>query len=276
MATRTLTIQIWGGLCNRLGGLMTAHRWAQQSQRQLRVYWAPGPDIGCRWLDLFRPWFRDCAKPVRVQYDLTPGAAYQSWRKTWRPIIQQALLSRQRDVTLKVHWYLHDLCSPEGRAEADQLFTQLFVPTPRLVTRLTDLLKTVPFPALGVHVRRGDFLSPTHWRPAAVRVYVKEAKRRFQLGGFRSVYLATDDGAAHQLGEVPRPEDSENVREQFLAAFGPQLCQQPAVLVDRSFGLAIQQAFLDLLVLRRCSHVVGTRGSSFTTLASVGRPFTLL
>jgi hypothetical protein len=80
------------------------------------------------------------------------------------------------------------------------------------------------------------------------------------------IYLATDDDGAELQGARP-----EGVRARFIARFGARVVGVPPRSLDRESPEAIEDAWVDLLLLRRCDAIVGTRASSFSELAAFGR-----
>lgn len=129
-------------------------------------------------------------------------------------------------------------------------------------------------PTVGVHVRRGDFLSA---RPEVVGNLdaALDAVREQMALGARSIFLATDDGADPRLNEASKglgPAHRQGVREAFREAFGEAVIERLPRSLDRSSPIAVADAVADLWTLRQTDVVVGTATSSFSELATVGRP----
>ncbi|PDV97783.1 hypothetical protein A9Q02_22440 [Candidatus Chloroploca asiatica] len=128
---------------------------------------------------------------------------------------------------------------------------------------------------IGVHLRRGDMhlLYPasaanTLAAMAAVDTYLAQEPEA-------GILLCTDDGAIHQ--RTGRPLPSEGVQAKFLARYGERVVFTIPRSLDRRDPAAIQDALVDLWLLRQTDYVVGTIGSSFSGMAVLGRsvPVTL-
>ena len=122
---------------------------------------------------------------------------------------------------------------------------------------------------IGVHLRRGDF----HFaRPdvsantdAALRVIDDHLTRLPDA----SIFLATDDGATSgPRGEVVR---NEGVHARLQRRYGDRVVSTTPRSLDRNDPIAIEDALVDLLLLRRTDAIVGTTASSFSELAAFGR-----
>lgn len=121
---------------------------------------------------------------------------------------------------------------------------------------------------IGVHLRRGDFL---HRRPDVVAntALALAAVDRFLAGAPEAgILLCTDDGAVDPLkGAVP----CEGIREIFFARYGSRVIHTTPRSLDRHTTAAIQDALIELWLLRRTDCLVGSGGSSFSELAAFGR-----
>jgi hypothetical protein len=120
---------------------------------------------------------------------------------------------------------------------------------------------------IGVHLRRGDFHV---YRPdvstntAAAMERIEDHLEREPAAG---IFLATDDGAAADAAGLR----TEGVRDLMRRRFGDRVvCTSPRSL-DRAAPEAIEDALVDLYLLRRTQAIVGTSVSSFSELAAFGR-----
>jgi hypothetical protein len=122
---------------------------------------------------------------------------------------------------------------------------------------------------IGVHLRRGDLL---HQRPdvasntaqaiAAVDQFLEKAPDA-------GVFLCTDDGAV--APNTGRGTPAEGVREAFRLRYGSRVTWTIPRSLDRYTPQAIQDALMDLWLLRTTNPFVGTQASSFSELAVFGR-----
>ncbi|MBK8048540.1 MAG: hypothetical protein IPK16_16340 [Anaerolineales bacterium] len=121
---------------------------------------------------------------------------------------------------------------------------------------------------IGVHLRRGDFLRArpdvaggTPAAAAAVDAFLAQLPDA-------GIFLCTDDGAPDPIKGTTR---YEGVREWFAARYGGRLVLPTPRSLDRSTPEAIQDAVVELWLLRSTDAFVGTRDSTFSGLAVLGR-----
>jgi hypothetical protein len=121
---------------------------------------------------------------------------------------------------------------------------------------------------IGVHLRRGDHLRSRPDMTGNTASALAEVDRLLTLLPDAGIFLSTDDGAVHQhTGELRR----EGVKELFAAHYGERLCFTTPRSLDRREPAAIQDALVDLLLLRQTDAFVGTLSSSFSEMAIFGR-----
>ena len=82
------------------------------------------------------------------------------------------------------------------------------------------------------------------------------------------ILLCSDDGALDPwTGQVK----NEGVREQFTRRYGDRVVSTQPRTLDRKRPEAVQDALIDLLLLRLTDAFIGTRFSTFSELAIFGR-----
>jgi hypothetical protein len=116
-----------------------------------------------------------------------------------------------------------------------------------------------PF-VIGVHLRRGDFHSA---RPAAVgntAAAVARVDLHLRRERDAAILLCTDE--AH---------DGPSLRELFAARYGDRLLPAATSSLARDSLAGIENAVVDLFLLRQTHLVIGTASSSFSELAAFGR-----
>jgi hypothetical protein len=122
---------------------------------------------------------------------------------------------------------------------------------------------------IGVHLRSGDYSSQ---RPDAVPDprRVESAIRMFlQAAPDAGIFLATDDGAVDPY--ISRSTTPAGYLACLRRAFGDRIVTTTPRSLDRRDPFAIQDALVDLLLLRKTSAFAGTLASSFSELALLGR-----
>src|SRR5262249_49803631 len=122
---------------------------------------------------------------------------------------------------------------------------------------------------IGVHLRRGDIyryspeaLENTRGAMAQVDAYLREAPDA-------GILLCTDDGAKDPATMILTPK--ENVGEKLRRRYGGRVVMTTPRSLARDCPEAIQDALVDLLLLRSTDYIVGTSASSFSAMAHFGR-----
>lgn len=122
---------------------------------------------------------------------------------------------------------------------------------------------------IGVHLRRGDF---TRLRPEVTRNFEPAARlveAMLRTAPDAGVLLCTDDGAPDPYRGSPTPV--EGTLAAFSRRFPGRVVASAPRSLDRRAAPGIEDALVDLLLLRQVDMFVGTRGSSFSELATFGR-----
>jgi hypothetical protein len=150
--------------------------------------------------------------------------------------------------------------------------------------QLMDQLQPVPFVASQVQQ-----FAAAHFRPQMIGVHLRQgdlaAQRPDVTGNWQGVFplvdrwlaecpdagifLCTDDGAVHPSKGLATP--TVGVRAAFLSRYGQRVVTTIPRSLDRRDPISIQDALVDLLLLRRTQYFAGTKSSSFSELAALGR-----
>ncbi len=264
----SLTVACYSGLSNRLRVLLSGRALAEATGRQFKMLWPLRNMAGAAYEDLFEnDW------GVVTQLTAPP-------RAEWLPDIARDLgrhwfdlaAATQPEIALSSgSWLVVPDYYPSHAAllrRSGELFRELR-PIPAIRARV-DAFRAAHFrpTMIGVHLRRAEFLrvmpfSAHNTGPAlkAIRVYLEQ----FPEAG---LYLSTDDGGPDPVtGRV----QYEGVREKLRAAFGPRVVWSEQRTLECGSSDGVQDALVDLLLLRATDAVVGTWFSSFTELAAFGR-----
>lgn len=262
---KTLTVCCPSGLGNRLRVLLSGWVLAEACGRRFRLLWPLTPACGAAFSDLFgNPW------PVEV----LPGDAEHGlpFHRDWLHALPDL---RGLDTPHLAFVYPGWLLDP-GRhpghaallAAARGLMGELR-PLPALQAAVDDFARqNFRERMIGVHLRRGDMM---RLRPDVVgniqpaMAAVERFLRRYPEAG---IFLCTDDGAPTPEGDGTR---DTGVREQFRQRYGERVVWTTPQSHDRRSAAAIQEALVDLWLLRRTDCFVGTEESSFSEFAVFGR-----
>jgi len=263
-----LTCVAVAGLCNRIRTLLGAQTLAEETGRELAVFWRKCKACGCEWSDLFLPSVNILTAEPKIEFPLTgPPEGREAIEARLRDAARSAGV---RDVVFSAVYF-------GDPAQHIRHFDRLFRATPAIERRVAELTARCRRPVVGVHVRRGDF-SAQRGSPvtASTDSYVRAVSAQMQAAGAHTIYLATDDGAEAALGR-PESQSRHGVYEALAAALGAaRIVRQEHVDLNRGNAPAIQDALVDLLVLRRCDAICGQRGSSFSGVAAIGKKSVML
>jgi hypothetical protein len=262
----TLTVFSSSGLANRLRVLVSGLAVAEASGRTFRMLWPRTVTCAAAFRELFTgDW------PVTDVDRPEPG-----WGAFYiRPHLASRSVSiddPRPEIFIGASHWLVDVkatsAQPELRARCAELLGQL-EPLPDLAVRVAEFRRRHFRPTMvGVHLRRGDF---HRHRPDTVG---NTAAALTAVEGFLAatpdagILLCTDDGAADPRTRQAR---REGVREILRGRFGDRVVFTSPRSLDRGTPHGVQDALVDLWLLRSTQMIVGTRASSFSGLAAFGR-----
>ncbi|HEY7140519.1 MAG TPA: hypothetical protein VIE44_10500 [Methylomirabilota bacterium] len=175
------------------------------------------------------------------------------------------------DLAFGTSWWILPPSDPEksaARARCAQLLAGL-EPVPPIRERVAAFqARHFRSTMIGVHLRRGDFV---RYRPESAGntgEALAELDRFLAESPDAGIFLCTDDAPVDHEG---RHVGREGVRELLRARYGARIVPSAARSVDRRTVQGVQDALLDLLLLRATQVVVGTAESAFSSLAIFGR-----
>lgn len=277
----TLTVSSFRGLTNRLRVMLSGIVLAEATGRHLRILWAPTRDCAARFDELFDNPPLAGLDMSRITIEDVPLDAIidiPSFHSKERHRLPDVITSRKRHIALE---YVAWLVDPERFPHHAPLLqrcaelTANLRPIPAIAEQVTKFRTDHFRPAMiGVHLRRGDMVFDYADRVNNTSQALDAVDRYLDMYPGAGIFLATDDGAVDQhRGNVHH----EGVRDIFQRRYGERVVSTTPRSLDRRSAIAIQDALVDLLLLRATDAVVGTRGSSFSVMAAFGRdvPLTL-
>lgn len=265
--TRALVLISHQGLCNRLKVLLSGLVVAETTHRAFTMHWTPTRTCAARFDQLFqnawnitpeRAAFADDA----LDFSLTPWDKFPDLLASTKP-------------NLKIQhfgWLLRPALYPHHAPYMAQCAKKFVELEPRVeIQERIESFQQQFFRArmVGVHLRRGDFVTA---RPNVVNNLsgAMDALERFLAQAPNAgIFLCTDDGAPH--ASTRKPTRAEGVAARFVERFGERVVSTTPRTLDRDKPEAIQDALVDLWLLRRTDYFVGTHASSFSEMASWGR-----
>ena len=269
---KTLTVFCPLGLSNRLRVLLSGLALAEASGRRFRMLWPITAACAAPFETLFTtPW------PVTtVSAEAVAGLPYLPG---WLGPLPDLLRAAESDLVVGHPTWLirpdrfagHEALAARSRSLFGEMQPVASIQQAVDAFRQTRFRPTM----IGVHLRRGDMLRE---RPDTVG---NTAQAMHAIDAFLAkapdagIMLCTDDGAVDQDTGRMRTED---VRGRLRSRYGARVVWTTPRSLDRRTPEAIQDALIDLWLLRSTNCVVGTTGSSFSELASYGRdvPHTLV
>ena len=120
---------------------------------------------------------------------------------------------------------------------------------------------------IGVHLRRGDFtIDYAPWADNLANSF-RAVDRLIARWPDAGILLCSDDGAADPIG---RRVTLVGVHEAYFQHYGSRVVWRKPRSLDRELA-GMQDALVDLLLLRHTDAFVGTSSSSFSDIAAYGR-----
>ena len=204
--------------------------------------------------------------------DANDESLAQAVRRTRLSEIGGNDLLRAQEVHLSItsgEWLVRQRYEPHAHLvpQCQQLFSTL-TPVDEVQSMIDTFIRTRFLPKMiGVHVRRGD-LMPVH--PKLINNldrYISVVDAWLTDNPEAGVFLCTDDGAPQPDGKA---STIYGVRENFHEHFGNRVVEYVPRTLDRAVPMAIQDAVVDLWLLRSTNMFVGTALSGFSDLVYFG------
>lgn len=267
MNPRALHVYSADGLCNRLMVLLSGRALAEASARAFEMAWSLDNTCHCAFDQLFE---NDC--DVRLTREFDP----QQWRDLRRvppTKFPDLLYARENILRLRYH---HWLIQPQRFAHhiplatrAQELLNEL-QPIPSITARIASFQQKFFRPTMiGVHLRRGDFERARPDHVANLDAALNAVDHYLDAAPDAGILLCTDDGAPHP--HTGAASVYHGVREEFRRRYGARVVWTTPRNLDRAAPESIQDALLDLELLRQTQFFVGTTDSTFSALAVFGR-----
>jgi hypothetical protein len=261
----TLTIVCYAGLCNRLMALVSGAALAEATNRHFRMIW-PSTDACAATFD------RLFSAPWNIVPDSDAGDALENGYRAWRSGPPDLTAEPRVDVSFLAGGTLlfPDVYPHHARWMQEAMASiEMLAPHPALQGRIEEFAgRHFRSSTIGVHIRRGDFVRRQPDVVANTNLVIREIDRRLEQSPDATVFLCTDDGGPDQ---VTGRRVHEGVREHLRRRYGPRVIWTTPRTLDRRDPIAIEDAVVDLWLLRRTSAIVGTSSSTFSLMAALGR-----
>jgi hypothetical protein len=239
----TLTVGCFTGLADRLAALLSGASLAEATGRRLAVWWPRTVHCAATFSELFQsPW--PVAEVPESEVRALPLFDLGVRRRRY-----DLLGAIEKDVAIRADGWLIDPQRYPAHQPLRQRCSQLLYelqPRPEIRHRVKEFQATAfRNRMIGVHLRRADYQTFDARAAGGTSVALAAADRFLAAWPDAGILLCTDDGGIDTFtGQAAR---TEGVRA------------------------AIQDALVDLLLLRATDCVIGTQGSSFSAMAAFGR-----
>lgn len=260
-AERSLTIGISSGLSNRLRALVSGLTMAEASGREFTFLWAISNACGADFSTLFaNDW------PV-------PTASLAQVEALERPRRMPDVLacSAPHVAFAAYYWLIQPTCYPRHAAlvpRCQEIF-QALQPIKVIDAQVSEFRERhFSRRMIGVHLRRGDFVFSRRTIAHNLTSSFRAVDRLLRQLPDAGILLCSDDGAA---SPSRRSGVALGVHHAYLQRYGSRVVWRTAQSLDRAEPQAVQDALVDLWLLRSTDAFVGTVNSSFSELAAYGR-----
>lgn len=265
---KTLTVGCFTGLGDRLAALLSSAALAEATGRQLSVWWPRTVHCAAAFVELFQsPW------PV-VEVSEAEVRALPLFDMGDRRRRFDLLTARETDVAVRADgWLIEPERYPAHvplRERCGQLLDELR-PRPEILRR-AEAFRATAFRSrmIGVHLRRADYQVFDARAAGSTPMALAATDRYLATWPDAGILLCTDDGGIDTFtGEAASPQ---GVQAAFRDRYGDRVVSPRPRSLDRREPEAIQDALVDLLLLRLTDCIIGTQGSSFSAMAAFGRP----
>jgi hypothetical protein len=256
------------GLGDRLAVLLSSAALAEATGRRLAVWWPRTVHCATAFAELFQsPW--PVAEVAEAEVRALPLFDMGERRRRF-----DLLAAIETDVAVRADgWLIEPERYPAHAplmARCGQLLDELR-PRPEILRR-AEAFRATAFRSrmIGVHLRRADYQVFDARAAGSTSMALAAVDRYLATWPDAGILLCTDDGGIDTFtGEAA---STQGVEAAFLARYGERVVSTRPRSLDRREPEAIQDALLDLLLLRVTDCIIGTQGSSFSVMAAFGRP----
>lgn len=268
MDKKTLTFIPSGGLANRMRAMASALNLYHHTGREVRVVWFKDWGLNARFCDIFEP--LDCDGMTLREASLLDLMTVDRARSRnfYLPKLYQGMYFSkaidEKSVTpLKQRGFNFDEWAKYGKrlymscyqvfGEFEDyygLIRQLFKPVPAVMDKVNGFVSQFSGHTIGMHIRRTDNVESIQCSP--IEKFLAIADKEIQADGNTKIFLATDD---------------EDTKTTFRQRYGERIIT-PDAPASRGSLEGIQDGIVDMWTLARTSIIYGSKGSSFSPMAS--------
>lgn len=242
-----------GGLCNRMSVIDSAIAVSKKNGHKLYVLWALNKDLNCKFEYLFK-------KPPTVNRVINLDLhkiVVKIAIKLFLPVAKKMFF--HRCIHQNEHRIGHKL---DYFKSTDRIYVNtwsgFYFPTTvfsefKVINKIERIVNSVINKGdnvIGVHIRRTDHTHSISRSP--LKLFIKLMEAEIKLDNETKFFIATDD-----------PETEEKLSK----LFSNKIIIYPKKTMDRNNPKAIVYAAIDLYCLSNCRKLIGSHGSTFTTIS---------
>jgi len=237
------------GLCNRLKRLVSLMRFSDYFNKKLYVRWKKTFEAKCCFSDLFET-------ELQLTSKLPKGIFSNVYISGWNFWI---LPSEVQGETVKINnnffWkpidHKYQNIPKVLQKEFLKYFNQL-TPVKKLKDTIKKNSKKITKNTVGVHIRRGDFIKKYGPEMHADYKFMKAMDKLIQKNPKVNFFLATD---------------SKDTEVLFKRRYGKKIFTYKKRSLNRNNKEGVQDALVDLLLLSKTNHIIGSHRSTFSEVA---------
>ena len=247
-----------GGLGNRMRAIASAVETCRDLPGKLEVVWFRDPELNARFTDLFLPldFVREARGMDYLLYrrprsrNLGIPQFFQKMTFSSRIYAPQIYYLKQENFDF-VEWarqgnvYLHSYSVFADLTT--ELMNELFQPTEEMQKRIDDRCANFTGRTIGVQVRRTDNKLSIEGSP------IELFYEKIEADGADKIYLATDD---------------DSVKVDMKKRYGSRVIFSTKS-ADRNSVSGMKDALNEMFTLARTAKIYGSKGSSFSEIASL-------
>ena len=244
-----------GGIANRIKCLVSMWRLSEEFNKKFYLYWIKNKTCGASFSDLFENDFSEISKEKLKEIPAEECFLSQTFRFITLTDEIPDKFAKVYPTTRGNNIDFEFERIPQKVRENLLLYLKLLKPIKNIKYIVDHFAEKYDVENLvGVHVRRDDFL------------YGKE-----RLGD-----VSSNEKFFEKMKEILNNDpstkffvctDSQETEDEFIKEFGDKIIVYPKKNRDRTTRIATQQGLIDLLLLSRTKHIVGTFRTTFTELA---------
>lgn len=259
-----------GGLGNRLKGLISVMRLSEKLARKHLLYWQNNQYCGCEFEDLFENKFSkinesELKKIKKQDYELYNGSFVNSENpqkyllfNTWKFVLLPG------EIPPNINFISEIYPSEEG-SNIDFEYNK--VPEGMRIEIISYLKKLVPIQKIRETI---DEFSQKNDISNYIGLHIRRGDNKFSVDGREEV--SSDELFIEKIKSMPDEKfflctDSTETETKFKELFKERIITYHKGNRKRSKKESLQEALIDMLLLSKTKHIIGSYLSTFTELA---------